>query len=264
MRRILLLAFAIALLPQFSIADDFKPDDLVATPLVAEGFVTTQTARVVVAVQAALTGEAAAKARLLMQQAVQALANPAANEEWRLASFQRSQDEAGLERWVARYEVRLPEAELGGINDRAKASSKAGMQLAVEQIDFSPTLAETEAVRAKLRQEIYAQADAELKRLNAALPGRQFRIASISFDGASPPMPMQKMMRAEMMMASSVAMDAGAAPAEVAQRLALSAQVAFAALAPTETEEEAPSAPAVAPAGAPAGGSSGASPANGR
>ena len=55
------------------------------------------------------------------------------------------------------------------------------MKINIATINFTPTLAEVEATRAKLRQELYASAQAELKRVNAAFPDRPYRIGIINF-----------------------------------------------------------------------------------
>ena len=230
--RSLLLATALFFVPPAAsaLADDWKPDDTVTNSFTVEGDVVTQTARVVVSVEAAMAGVDASKARGAMQSAVQGLADG----KWRLTTFNRSTDSTGLERWYAQYEARLPEASLGGLADRAKAASKAGMQLSIATMDFTPTLAETEAVRGALRQQVYAQAVAELGRLNAALPGRNFRIAGIMFsENGAPPMMAPMMLKAAR--ADMATMEASP-PAEVSQRISVTASATYAALAPTEIE----------------------------
>ncbi|MBI1274157.1 MAG: hypothetical protein GC131_08780 [Alphaproteobacteria bacterium] len=211
-----------------ALAEDYKPDDTVTFDLVAEDWVTTQTARVSVTVDAAVSGEAAGTMRDAMVKAVSGLAKG----EWKLTGFSRGQDSTGLERWNATYEARLPEAALGGLHDIAKKQSKAGMQIKVMDIDFSPTLAEMEAARAGLRAQLVKQAGEQLATINATLPGRNYRIGEIGFGGASPPMRpmMMKTMRAEM--ATFAADTGGAEPMERAQKVTMSARVVYAALAP--------------------------------
>jgi hypothetical protein len=209
-------------------ADDYVPDDTIVMDFSAEGFVVTQTANVSVMVDAAADDAKAATLRTDMQKAV----NDVAKAEWRLTSFNRSQDQTGLNRWQAVYEARIAEANLAGINDRLKKASRPGMQLTVANTDFTPTLAETEAKKSELRAELLKRANDELVRINANGGGRTYRLANINFGGGfapfARPMPMMKMagMRAEAMMADTAAM---AAPqsAEVAQRLTMMATVVY-------------------------------------
>jgi hypothetical protein len=214
-------------------ADDIKPDDSVVISLAAEDWVTTKSARVIVGVEAAVTAQTAGNARADMQKAV----NDIAKSDWRLTSFNRSQDQTGLERWSAQFEARLAEPQLGGLNDAAKKASKPGMQLTVYTIDFSPTLEERQAAQNALRTQIYKMANDQLTALNTALPGRNYRIAVIDFGNAGTPTAMFKndeMLRgmapgAAPMLAET---SSGDAAMERAEKASISARVIFAALAP--------------------------------
>lgn len=138
-------------------------DDQVSLSLALEDWVETQTARTEVAVDAALPGADAGKARAQMLAAVKELAQGAV---WRFTAFDHASDTSGLERWHGILEARLPEAQLGGLSDRAKQASKPGLQLTVQTIDFSPTLAELEVGKAKLRGEMYKKINESLQQLN--------------------------------------------------------------------------------------------------
>lgn len=237
LRAFLLLAALV--LPTFAFAgEEPKPDDMIAVTLSSEGWVQAKAARVTVSVNAAVVGEKASSTRDNM---IKAVGDLASKTEWRLISFNRNQDQTGIEQWYAVFEARLPESELGGIQAKAKAASKTGMQLAVQSVDFSPTLAEFEAVRAQIRKDLMAQATKELENVNAAYPDRKFRIAQISFGGAGGIMqPQVMMMKGRMAM-----MDAQVAAApqmegvtnsmggvETSQKIEMTANVTFAALAP--------------------------------
>ncbi|MDP9127260.1 MAG: hypothetical protein M3N08_03225, partial [Pseudomonadota bacterium] len=188
-----------------------KADDRVTLDLSAEDWVTTQTARVAINVEAAVTDKTAGVMRADMIKAV----NDLVKTDWRLTEFNRVQDQTGLERWSAIYEARVPEAQLNGLGEAVKKSSKAGMQLSIGDIDFTPTLAEMESTRAALRSQIYKQANDQLGVLNAAIPGRGFRIAFINLTGeSSPPMPQPMMMRQGRVMSSAMVAPAiaGGAP----------------------------------------------------
>jgi hypothetical protein len=232
-RMFLLLAL---LVPVAAMADEPKPDDIISVNLSTEGWVQASAARVMVAVNAAVVGEKAGSTRDAMIKAVQ-LFSPKA--DWRLTSFNRSQDPTGLEQWYAVFEARLPESDLGGIHEKAKAASKAGMQLSIQSIDFTPTLTEVEAVRGTMRKTLMAMATKEMEAVNAAYPTRQFRIAQISFGGAQPVMqPQMMMLKRGMAMASDAAPEAmmasvnGGGAIETSQKIDMNAMVTFAALAP--------------------------------
>ncbi len=233
MKRLLLALFAVLAFATPALAQEmdhpmFKPDDKVVFDLSAEDWVTAKTAHVTATVEAAVTAATAGNMRADMTKAV----NDLAKGDWRLTSFDRDEDQTGMEHWSATFEARLPETELGGINEAAKKLSKAGMQLSVSDVDFSPTLDEMEAARAALRMQIYKSAGEQLAALNTALPGRNYRIALVNFTGdESAPMP--HVMRGRpmnVMMAGATAAPAPAAPQqEPSQKVTLSARVVLAA-----------------------------------
>ncbi|MEC4594954.1 MULTISPECIES: hypothetical protein [Nitrospirillum] len=200
--------------------------DQVTLTLTAEDWVKTDTARVSLTVDAG--GGNAGSARADVLKAAQAVSDKG---EWRVVSFDRQQDAAGLDHWRAALEARLPEAQLGGLADRARQASRAGLQIRVEGVDFTPTLAEQEAVRTRLRETLYRRVTEEMKGLNAAFPGRDFRVGRVDFNA---PVMSGGMRRAPVM---AMAKMADAAPAEdggldVAQKATQTAHVTFSAYAP--------------------------------
>jgi predicted secreted protein len=201
-----------------------KPDDHVVLDISAEDWVTTKTARVAVSVEAAVNAATSGTMRADMIKAVNSLAAA----DWRLTSFNRSQDQTGMERWSANFEARLPETALGGISDSAKKLSKAGMQLSVGDIDFSPTLDEVEAVRSTLRTQLYKKAADQLTALNSALPGRAYRIAGIDFSGGDNMGAVPRMMRAQMAMASNGSSSSDAAAVERSEKIRMMAHIVLA------------------------------------
>lgn len=237
MKRQFLTAFVLVALSAFSVhAQDvshpggMRPDDRVMFDVASEDWVTTKTAHVTVTVEAAVTAGTAGTTRTEMTKTV----NDLAKAEWRLTSFDRNQDQTGMERWSAAFEARLPENELSGLGETAKKLSKAGMQLTVGNIDFSPTLEETEAVRSALRAQIYKIANDQLTVLNGALPGRNYRIALINFTGDDDTVPMPHVVRGRVAMgvmadAAMAPMPAPPPPLERAEKVSLTARVVFAA-----------------------------------
>ena len=153
--RSLILTAAIALGAPLAMAQTqpimaYPPqNDTVSMSLLTEDWVQTQTARTERAVDASLPGSDAGKVRGDILTSVRSLAQGA---DWRFTVFDRNQDASGLEHWHAVVEARLPETQLGGLSDRAKQASKPGLQIKVQSVDFSPTLAEIEEVHRALRQ----------------------------------------------------------------------------------------------------------------
>ena len=228
--RLICLALLFALLmPLRAHAEEMtmmpKPDDRVVFDISAEDWVTTKTARVTAHVEAAVSGGNAGSMRADMMKAVDDLAKA----DWRLVSFNRGQDQTGLERWSASFEARLTENDLGGLADKAKRLSKAGMQLGVASIDFSPTLDETEAARAAVRAHIYKSANDQLAALNAAMPGRGYRISSINFTGDSGANYAARNGFAVSMAAADSSAQAAPAPMERSEKVTLTARITLAA-----------------------------------
>ena len=95
-----------------------------------------------------------------------------------------------------------------------------------------PTLGETEAVRARLRAEIYGKAASELKALEQSFPGRKFRMGNIDFV-AQPPVAYARKTR-EDMQATTMAAPAQDGPVNVSEKLVMRARVILSAVAPRE------------------------------
>jgi hypothetical protein len=210
-----------------------RQDDEVTLTLRAEAYVETVTASVTVAFDTALEGAGMATMRDTLNKI---LAGLAADSSWRFTRFDRVVDPAGLERWRVAAEARLPESALAGLADKAKAASRPGIQVHLDSVDFSPTLAERETGYASLRAELYRQAEGELARLKSAVADRPYRIKRVSFqeDGSvpQPPRPLASMqMRAEMAPADAGSGFAAAEPA-AARHIGLTALVTLGATAP--------------------------------
>jgi len=232
--RLVLLVFLLLAVPAPAPAQvpPPRPDDEISLTLRAEGFVETGTARVSVAFDTALEGAGLAAMRDRLKEVLESLASGA---EWRFTRFDRVVDPAGLERWRVEAEARLPETALAGLADKAQQASKPGIQARLAAIDFTPTLEERQAGYAKLRAQLYGEAEAELARLKSAIPDRPYRIKRVNFqeDGQPPrPIPLAAQMRAEPQAAQMAqAPQAFAAEPSVARHIALTALVTLAAAA---------------------------------
>ena len=87
-----------------------KPDDRVVFDVSAEDWVTTKTAHVSVTVEAAVNASTAGTMREDMIKMV----NNLAKADWRLTSFDRSQDQTGMERWSVIFETRASSSSTKG------------------------------------------------------------------------------------------------------------------------------------------------------
>jgi uncharacterized protein YggE len=225
MRRLVPLVALLAAVLAVPVHAQERAGNAVVMTLSAEGWVETKTAQVTAIADVAIAAENRATVRERVSDALKKLAP---DSEWRISRFDRSQDAAGLERWRAVAEARLPEAALGGLDERARGLSQPGMQVRVQAVQFVPTLAEREAVRGSLRATIYAQAKTEAERLAKLWPERGYRVARVDFmDDGPVPRPFMAQQQTRAGAAAADANDGDAALA-VAQRLTLKAQVTLA------------------------------------
>jgi len=219
-----LLAFAIAGPVASPATAQVMPrePDAVSLQLNAEEWVETETATVRATVEAAFQGGQSGAVR---EQVLAALAKTAPEGKWHLTSFDQLADPSGLERWRVVGEARLGEKQLGGIRQRADQASKPGLKVVIASVDFTPTLAEREAVAAKLREKLYADVKAELARLNAVFPDRKYRVRNLSIGtGAVEMQPRFKTMQAPAAASMSVAQDA----VSVSQKLVINGSAVLA------------------------------------
>lgn len=198
--------------------------DQVVLNLTTEGWVQTDTAKVSVYVDLVQQQETPEE---LKNRIDGSLATLAKETEWRVTSSNQRLDQTGLNRWYVTAEARVPESLLPGLQDRAKSASSPGYKVGISLVDFTPSLAEFEKLRADLRSDIYKQAVAELDRLNAVLPGADYHVQRVDFiqQYAAPRM---ENMRAQTMMVKSQADEAGGgsgAQLVVSVNQSLSAQV---------------------------------------
>ncbi|MFA6280858.1 MAG: hypothetical protein WC612_08780 [Bdellovibrionales bacterium] len=236
----LILGFTVGIGAPPAHAEEAKPDDSVVFDLSAEQWVTTKTARVMLSVEAAVTNNTAGTMRASMTKAV----GDMVKADWRVVSFNRGQDQTGMERWSALYEARVPENELSGLSDKAKQNSKAGMQITVNNIDFSPTLEENQAATGQLRTQLYKMANEQLSALNATITGRSYRIAMIDFANEGMPHSPRPAMfaRGKAMMHTMEAMAGGSPdgdsmpPMERSEKLLLTARVVLSAVPPAASK----------------------------
>ncbi|MCR9072318.1 MAG: hypothetical protein NXI18_11410 [Alphaproteobacteria bacterium] len=203
-------------------------DDEVILILDVEDWVETSSATIRVVADLAVESGQFGTARTDL---VSALVGFGIDTTWRIVQFGKRADDAGFERWSVTAEARIPEAAISDLSAKAKNATKPGRALRVASIDYSPTLAEREAVADTLRARIYARVGTEVSALNAAFADRDFRVRLIDFTQSYRPMPMAKaemqLMRSDMAQAAPTG--GGLAGAEKAT---LTARVHLAATAP--------------------------------
>ena len=165
------------------LAEDHPPiSDEVVFSLSQEKWVETDTAKIVLSIDATGEGGDAAAVRERMLQALDKVAPKA---DWRFTAFDRHMGSSGLENWSATVEARLKESALDGIATAAKTESRPGLQIRISTIDFSPQLSDYETARMALRKDIYDQVQKELEQLNQTLgdvdEAGNYRIGKIDF-----------------------------------------------------------------------------------
>lgn len=199
-------------------------DDEVTLELSVEDWVETSTATVRIGADLAVESGRFGAAR---QDLVTTLQGFGIGAEWRIVDFGKLGDDAGFERWRLVAEARVPEASLADLAGRTRDATRPGRALVVAAIEYTPTLAEREAVMDRLRAQVYGRVAAEIAALNKAFPDRTFRVRSLQMGTMHRPAPqMMTMARADAAFKESGGTGAGLAGAEKAQ---LSARVTLAA-----------------------------------
>lgn len=217
-------------------ADDTGPvtrqgvaDDEVILMLDVEDWVETTSATVRIAADLAVESGAFGAARADL---VSTLAGFGIDTTWRIVQFQKRADDAGFERWSVTAEARVPEAALSDMSAKAKEATKPGRSLRVAAIDFSPTMAEREAITDVLRSRIYARVGTEITALNAAFADRNFRVRMIDFTQSYRPMPMAAKAEAQFMRSADTSGASAGGGLAGAEKATLTARVHLAATAP--------------------------------
>ncbi|VVC76086.1 hypothetical protein AQUSIP_13910 [Aquicella siphonis] len=225
MKRILLLC--LGLLVSLSVWADIDPGPLlnkVTLQLQSEKWITTQTALVYVGVNAAVTDQGIGNVQANVLGKLKQLSDKA---EWHVLSFYRQQDQSGLENIRMTAQARLPQSELSGLRNKAKAISKPGETYTIDNVQFVPSDEEIQQANTLLRNDLYMQAKSEIDALNKIYPNQKYYLYSIDFTGY-PPSPAPMAMNA-MVMEKTMA-SAPAAPVPVGNKARLTATVVIASM----------------------------------
>jgi hypothetical protein len=192
--------------------------------LKSEQWVTTQTAKVIVAVNASVTDKGIDTIQNTVLNKLKQLSN---KSEWHIVSFTRYKDKSGLESVTIQAQARLPQSDLGPLRTKAKSLSRPGETFKVSSIQFTPSDKEIRAANTSLRNDIYLQAKKELDDVNKHYPGQKFYIHDINF--SSSPVVVQASNKA-VYRSGAMAMEVSAAPLNVGNKVNLYAQVTLASL----------------------------------
>lgn len=212
-----LLAFS-----PLGLASDDVPQmvlDKVQFQVSAKQWVTTQTALLSVSVNVTLNSADLVRARADILNSL----NKIAKGDWHLISFDRSQDNSGLEKLDVQAQVRVDQSALTDIYQNAKSVSIPGAKYEVSAIEFKPGLDETQLVRAKVRELLYQKINEEIARMNKVFPEQKYSLNNLTFfEGDMLPQPARAYQAKEMNLS---AMAATPAPLAVSNELMLTAFV---------------------------------------
>lgn len=150
----------------------------VTLQLQAEQWITTKTALVYVAVNASVSDQSIGNVQLEVLDKLKKLSDKG---EWHVMSFNRQLDQSGLESIQILAQARLPQADLSGLRDRAKSISKPGETFTISNVQFVPSDEELRQANSMLRNNLYAQAKAEIDILNKTYPEQKYYLYSIDF-----------------------------------------------------------------------------------
>lgn len=194
----------------------------VSLQLHAEQWVTTKTALVNVAINAAVTDQGIEK---LQNEVLQKLSQLANKGDWHIVSLNRQQDKSGLETVQIMAQARLAQEDLSNLREKAKTISKPGVTFTIDNVQFTPSEEEIRQANTTLRNNIYQQANLEIDALNKMYPTQKYYLYQVNFMNDMPaPMPMMAGM-AKMNMAA-----APAAPLSIGDKVELQAMVVLASL----------------------------------
>jgi len=212
------LLFAI---PAFADIDPGPLLNKVTLQLQTQQWVTTTTALVYAGVNAAVNDQSMGSVQADVINKLKQLSNKG---EWHIVSFNRQQDQSGLERVQISAQARLPQSELSGLRDKAKKISKPGETYTIDNVLFIPSDEEIQQANISLRNNLYQQAKNEIDALNKMYPDQKYYLYSMDF-ALLPVAPMP--MAANALMAGR---SAAATPLSVGNKVQLQATVVIASM----------------------------------
>lgn len=221
-----LLAFLLCSVSTYA-GDSLAPLlDTVRLQLHSEQWVTTKSALVNVAVNAAVADKGIEGLQSALMQKLNLLSKEG---EWHVLSFDRSQDKSGLESIQIMAQARLPQSALGNLRQKAKDMSKAGETYTIDSVQFTPSDDEIKQANADLRASIYQQAKTEIDMLNKQYTDQKYYLHQLDFVSfmRAEAMPMVQTMMFKT--SGAVASNAGQ-PLNVGNKITLQATVVLASM----------------------------------
>ncbi len=196
----------------------------IAMRLQAQQWVNATSARVTVNVNATINDSQMGKVH---QELLTKLSKISTNTKWHITSFNRSRNQSGLEQLQATAQARLADNKLADLRQSTTSISKPGMTFKIQSVEFTPSFAEIQQVRSKLRESIYQQAQQEVANLNKVYPGENFHIRVVRFVPRYFFRPMQRNagVRPNVMMMRRPAVPAGNGGFSVSNKQVMSAYV---------------------------------------
>ena len=196
--------------------------DTVVFQVAGKQWVSTQTALLMVNINATLSNADLVKARVDIMSRLAKIASG----EWHLTQFDRSQDSSGLEKLFVQAQARVAQSSLTTIYQNAKSVSKPGSSYELGSVEFKPSFDEVQHVRAQLRDRLYQQAHDELARLNKMYTGQNYSLNNLVFaEGDAMPLPQSRTFQARAGMVNAMAEPAAAPALTVSNELVMSATV---------------------------------------
>ena len=171
---------ALMAISPFALASDVIPQlvlDKILFQMSSKQWVTTQTALLNVNINVTLNNADLVKARADIMNSL----NKVAKGDWHLISFDRSQDNSGLEKLFVQAQARVDQSTLTDIYQNAKSVSAPGAKYDIGGVEFKPSLEETQAIRVKIREQLYQQVNEEISRMNKAYPTQNYSVSNLVF-----------------------------------------------------------------------------------
>lgn len=207
---------------------DYPKYAIIHFQLEAEQWVSTSTANVVVAVDASINQNQVST----IQQSINAGLQSIAKADWQIIDMQRNQDSSGLENIHVQAQARIATAAVAGVRTQADNLSKPGIKYTIVDTQFTPTQADLDAAKAKLRQNIYQQIATELKTVNDTYGDERYQVYQVQLQDGNNPQPLadnMMMARANVNTVAMVAAPQAAPNPAVDQKLTMNADVRLAA-----------------------------------
>lgn len=161
-------------------ADDHSCQRQISMQIQEEGWVSSQTAQVSVAIQAASNKEDVSALMDAMTNKLKHLIKQPVS--WRLVDLSTQKNDAGLFAVSARMTARLTHQELAQLQASIESLNKAGEQYKIADVDYQPTLAEISAENTKLREQIYHAVLEQQEKINLSFQQEKYQLQSLNLD----------------------------------------------------------------------------------